>query len=116
MFVIAYQKADLELQAATTKARYNEEESLARIAAICAPMISTGLIQIREDEKVSIGEISPIIFSVPDCYSGLPKAKITQIYKNRFKPENLYKLCHLKSRENKDRDENITFELSQMKI
>ena len=33
-----------------------------------------------------------------------------------IKPENLYKFCYLNGSENKDRDENITFEHRQMKI
>ena len=50
------------------------------------------------------------------CYLRLPKAEIARIHENRFKLENLYKFCHLKGREDKDRDINITFEHSQMKI
>ena len=111
MFAIAYQKAELELQAATTKARHDKEESLARIAAIHAPTASTGPIRTREDEEVLIGEISPIFFFIAGRYSGLPKAKIVKIYKNHFKPENLYKFCHLKGREDKNRDKNITLSM-----
>ena len=116
LFAIARQKAKLELQAATAKARHNEKESLARIAAICAPTAPTGLTRTREDEEVSIDEISPIILSVAGCYPSLLKAEIARIYENRFNPENLYKFCHLKGHEDKDRDENITFEYSQMII
>ncbi len=116
LFAIARQKAELELQVTTAKTRHDKDESLARIAAIRAPTAPAGPIQTREDEEVSIGEISPIIFSVAGRYPGLPKAEIARIYENRFKPENLYKFCHLKSREDKDRDENITFEHGQMKI
>lgn len=63
-----------------------------------------------------LGEISPIILSVAGRYPGLPKAEIARIHENRFKPENLYKFRHLKGREDKDRDENITLEHGQMKI
>lgn len=49
-------------------------------------------------------------------YPGLSKAKIARIYKTRFKPKNFYKFYYLKDRKNKDKDENITFEYSQMKI
>lgn len=38
LFTIAQLKAKLELQAATAKACHDEEECLARIAAICAPI------------------------------------------------------------------------------
>ena len=71
---------------------------------------------VREDKEASIYEISPVIFSIASRYPSLPKAKITQIYKNRFKLKNLYKLYHLKDYEDKDRDENIIFEYTQMTI
>lgn len=41
---------------------------------------------------------------------------MARIYKNRFKPKNLYKFCHLKGREDKDRDKNIIFKNGQIKI
>lgn len=107
-------------RAVTAKARHVEEESLARIAAIRAPAnvpaTASPTRTAGEDEETSIGEISPIILSVAGHYPGLPKAEIARIYENRFKPENLYKFRHLKGREDKDRDENITFEHGQMKI
>ncbi len=46
----------------------------------------------------------------------LPKAEIAQIFANKFQPENFYKLRHLKGREDKDRDENITIENGLMKL
>ena len=105
---------------ATAKARHEEEESLTRIAAIRAPTnvaAPAALTRtVGEDKKTSIGEISPIRLSVSGRYAGLPKAEITQIYKNRFKLENLYKFCHLKDNEDKNRDENITFKHIQIKI
>ncbi|MCJ1349918.1 hypothetical protein MMC31_008161 [Peltigera leucophlebia] len=104
LFAIARQKAEQELQAVTAGARRDEEENAARIAAI------------REEEETSLGEISPIILSVAGRYPGLPKAEIARSHENRFKPENLYKFRHLKGLEDKDRDENITFEHGQMKI
>lgn len=63
-----------------------------------------------------IDKIFSIIFSIASYYPSLPKAKIVQIYENRFKPKNLYKFCHLKGREDKNNDENIIFEHDQMKI
>ena len=119
LFAIARQKAELELQAATAKARHDEEESLARIAAIRAPsngVAPAGSTRAGEDDETSLGEISPIILFVAGRYPGLPQAEIARIYENRFKLENLYKFRHLKGREDKDRDENITFEHGQMKI
>ena len=111
LFTIARQKAKLELQAATAKTRHDEEKSLARIATIRAPTTPAGSTRTREDKEVPIGEISLIILSVAGRYPGLPKAKIARIYENHFKPENLYKFCHLKGREDKNRDKNITLSM-----
>lgn len=71
--------------------------------------------QIKQD-KCSIGEISWIIFLVARSYPSLSKAKMATIYKNYFKSQNLYKFCHLKNREDKNRDKNITFENGRIKI
>lgn len=51
-------------------------------------------------------------------YAGLPKAEIARIFAYKFRPENLYRyeLRHLKRREDKDRDENITIEIGVMKL
>lgn len=69
-----------------------------------------------EEVEESIGEISPTTLLVASKYPGLPKVKIARIFTNKFRPENLYKLRHLKGREDKDRDENITIENGQMKL
>lgn len=106
----------MEPQAAITKTRYDKKESLAGIAAIRTLTISASPTRIREDKKVPIDEISSIIFSITGHYPGLFKAKIAQIYKNRFKSENLYKFCHFKGRKDQDKDENMTFEHGQMII
>lgn len=116
LITIACQKAKLELQAATAKACHEREESLAKISAIYAPTALAGPTQTREDKEVSISKISSIIFFVAGRYPDLPKAKIAQIHKNCFKLENLYKFCHLKGYENKDRDKNSRFEHDQIKI
>ena len=105
LFAIACQKAELELQAATVYAHHEEEESLARIAAIRAPTsVVTAAVPtwtVGEDKEASIDEISLVIFSIAGRYSGLPKAEIAQIYENCFKTENLHKFCHLKGHEDK---------------
>ena len=49
-------------------------------------------------------------------YPRLPKAEIARNFANKFRPKNLYKLRHLKSREDKDREENVTIENGQMKV
>lgn len=71
---------------------------------------------VEKNEKVSIGEISPIILSAAGRYPGLPKIEIVQIYENCFNLENLYKICHYKGRKDKNRDENITFKHGQIKV
>ena len=62
------------------------------------------------DEEEPIGEISPATLLVASRYPGLPRAEIARIFANKFRPENLYKLRHLKGREDKDREENVTIE------
>ena len=88
LFAITRYKAELKLQAATTKTHHEEEESLARIAAIRAPIsiaISAASTRtVGEDEETSIDEISFIILSVAGRYLGLANAKIAQIYNNCF--------------------------------
>ena len=68
------------------------------------------------DEEEPIDEISPTTLLVASRYPGLPKAEIVRIFANKFRPENLYKLRHLKGREDKDREENVTIENGQMKM
>lgn len=63
-----------------------------------------------------IGEISQATLLVASRYRGLPKAQIARIFANKLRPENLYRLRHLKGREDKDRDENVTIENGQMKL
>lgn len=53
---------------------------------------------------------------VANRYPGLPKAESARIFRNKFRPENLYKLRYLKEREDKDRDENIALKNGQMKL
>ena len=105
---------------ATAKARHEKEESLARMAAIHAPtsvaVLAAPTWMVGEDKEASIGEISPVIFSAAGRYPGLPMAEIVRIYENYFKSKNFYKFCHFTSREDKDRDENITYEHGQMKF
>lgn len=107
---IVYQKVELKLQVATAKTCQDKKENFAKIIAICTSTTPAGLIQTRENKEVLIGEISPIIFFVAGYYPSLPKAKIAQIYNNRFKLENLYKFRYLKGCKDKNRDENIIFE------
>lgn len=57
-----------------------------------------------------------IILFVISRYPKLLKAIIIKIYKNCCKPKNLYKFYCLKDCKNKDKDENIIFKHSQIKI
>lgn len=80
LFAIARQKAEQELQAVTARARRDEEESAARIAAIRTPanaVTPAGPTRAAgEEEETSLGEISPIILSVAGRYLRLPKAEL----------------------------------------
>ena len=68
------------------------------------------------DEEEPIDVISPAALFVASKHPGLPKAEIARIFANKFCLENLYKLCHLKGREDKDLDENITIKNSMMQL
>lgn len=68
----------------------------------------------REEDLLS--KISPVILSITRHYPRFFKAEMAYIYENYFKPENLYKFCHLKGCEDKNRDNNITFKNSPIKI
>lgn len=100
--------------------RHDKKKSVIRIAAICAPANAVMLISptylAEKEEEISLSKISPIILFVAGRYPRLSKAKITRIYKNCFKSENLYKFCHLKGCKNKNRDKNIIFKYNQIKI
>lgn len=107
-----WEKADKELQITTTKICRDEKKCQAKIAVLCT--LVTALVQIiptqiKRGEDL-LGEISPAILLIARRYPELPKTEITRIYENCFKPKNLYKFCHLKGREDKNRDKNIRFE------
>lgn len=114
MFMIVHQNTKLELQTATVKACYHKEENLARIAVFCIQINVIASADFmrpeKKNKKTFIGKISLIIFFVAGHYLCLPKAKISQIYNNYYKPENFYRFCHLESHEDKNKDKNITFE------
>ena len=108
-FAMEQRKFEADLVATEARTVREDKESRARIAAIQAEAVTTAAPQNRVDEEEPVGEISPAVLLVPSRYPGFPKAEIARIFANKFCPENLYKLRHLKRREDKDRDKNITF-------
>lgn len=114
---IKLRRAEADLAAVNARTARENEESRAKIAAIQAGTITAAAPHSPADEvEEPIGEISPATFLVANRYPGLPKAEIARIFANKFQPENLYKLRHLKGQEDKDRDENITIKNGQMKL
>lgn len=115
-FALEQQKFEADLAAIKRQTARKDKESLARIAVIQAGAVTAAAPHTQVDEEEPIGEISPAALLVASRYPGLPKAKIARIFANKFRPENLYKLRHLKGREDKDREENVTIENGQMKL
>lgn len=115
-FALEQRRAEADLAAVEARTIRENEESRARIAAIQAGVVTAAALRNRVDEEEPIGEISPATLLVASRYPGLPKAEIARIFANKFRPENFYKLRHLKGREDKDRDENITIENGLMKL
>lgn len=120
LFAITCQKPKQEFQVVTAKAHCNKQKSATKITTICNLANAVVLIYptriARKEEEVFLGEISSIILSMTSRYPGLLKAEIAKIYENCYKLEKFYKFCYLKDRKDKDRDENITFKHSQIKI
>ena len=115
-FALEQRKVEADLAAIEARTIRENEESRARIAAIQSGGVTAAAPRNRIDEEEPVGEISPATLLVASKYPGLPKAEIARIFANKFRPENLYKLRHLKGREDKDRDENITIENGLMKL
>lgn len=115
-FALEQRKVEADLAAIEARTIRENEESRAKIAAIQSAAVTAAAPRNRVDEEEPVGEISPAALLVASRYPGLPKAEIARIFANKFRPENLYKLRHLKGREDKDRDENITIENGLMKL
>lgn len=115
-FALEQRKVEADLAAIEARTLRENEESRAKIAAIQSAAVTAAAPRNRVDEEEPVGEISPAALLVASRYPGLPKAEIARIFANKFRPENLYKLRHLKGREDKDRDENITIENGLMKL
>lgn len=115
-FALEQQKFEADLAAIEVRTNRENEESRARIAVIQAGAATAIAPPAQLDKKEPIGEISQATLLVASRYPGLPKAEIARIFGNKFRPENLYRLRHLKGREDKDREENVTIENGQMKL
>ncbi|MCJ1427049.1 hypothetical protein MMC29_004952, partial [Sticta canariensis] len=99
-FALDQRKAEAELAAIEARTHREDEESQALIAAIQSAAVVAVLRMWRRN--------------LP--YHGLPKAEIARIFSNKYRLENLYKLRHLKGRDDKDREENVTIENGVMKL
>lgn len=113
---IELRKAEADLAAIEARTARENKESQARITAMQTSATTTSTLRIHTDEEEPIGEIPQAALLVASRFPGLPKAEIARIFSNKFRPENLYKLRHLKRRKDKDRDENITIENGQMRF
>lgn len=92
--------------AVETRTVRDNEESRARITAIQTGAATTAAApRSRSDEEDSIGAALRAAVLVASQLPGLPMAEIARILNNKLQPENLYKLRHLKGREDRDRDE-----------
>lgn len=115
-FALEQRNFEADLRAVEARTERENEECRARIAAIQAGTVTAAAPRVQADEEKPVGEISAATLLVASRYPGLPKAKTTQIFNNKFQPENLYRLRHLKGREDKDREDNVTIENGLMKL
>ncbi|MCJ1347109.1 hypothetical protein MMC31_005330 [Peltigera leucophlebia] len=70
----------------------------------------------RNDVDDGLGETTPSEVSARrDMFSGLPEEEIVKIFKNKFKPMNLYKLRHLHGFEKTQEEDGIVVENHTLK-
>lgn len=112
-FALEQRKFEAEVAAIEARTIRENKESRARIAATQSGAGSAAAPRNRVDEEKPVGEIIPAALLVASRYPGIPKAEIARIFANKFRPENLYKLRHLKGRVDKDRDENGPMKLKR---
>lgn len=112
------EKRDQELKVVTAKIHYDKEKIQVRFAILYILTTSLAHVILNETikEEDSIGEISSANLNIARRYPRFPKVKIKCIYNNRFKPKNLCNFYHNKSCEDKERNNNITFENDRIKI
>ena len=115
-FALEQQRLESNLAAIRCRTKREDKESLARIAVIQARAVTAAAPHTQNNKEKPLGEISPGALLVASRYPRLPKAEIARIFTNKFWPENLYKLRHLKGWEDKDCKENVTIENGQMKV
>ena len=108
------EKALLEIE-------YMRKEGNARLAALNArrepaTQGSNERVGRNNDDEEDIGEITPPEVSARrDMFSGLPEEEIVKIFKNKFKPMNLYKLRHLHGFEDVREEDSIVIENGSLK-
>ena len=70
----------------------------------------------RNDDDDGLGETTPSEVSARrDMFSGLPEEEVVKIFKNKFKPMNLYKMRHLHGFENTQEEDGIVVENGTLK-
>ena len=69
-----------------------------------------------DDDDDGLGETTPPEFSARrDTFSGLPEVEVVKIFKNKFKPMNLYKLRHLYGFEDTSEEDSIIVKNGSLK-
>ncbi len=106
IFELTRRKLEAEMAAAEVEARLRRElivkKSEARVAAsvAAASAATTAAAPARRpmaDEEDDItGEVPTEVMSITLRFAGLPKEEIVRIFKNKFKPINLYGLRHMR--------------------
>lgn len=102
LFEIARQTALTEQNAAAANFQLEQEimrnESAARIAALATPS-SVNPVESRrhlDEEDDELGEIPLEARSIIHRFPSLPKEDIIRIFRNRFRPVNLFRLHHMR--------------------
>lgn len=109
IFGLTRWKLEAELAATEDEARLRQElivkESDARVvaattSAVAATATATAAakpqrrILMTEEDDIT-DEVPPKVMSITLCFAGLPQEEIVRIFHNKFKPINLYQLCHI---------------------
>ena len=95
-FALEQRRAEADLAAVKARTIRKNKESRARITAIQSGAVTAAAPRNRLDEEEPVNEISLLTLLVASKYPGLPKTEIARIFANKFRPENVYKLRHLK--------------------
>ena len=98
-----------------------KKEGNARLAALNAyrdpaTIGSNERVGSNNDDEEDIGEKTlPKVSARRDIFSGLPEEEIVRIFKNKFKPMNLYKLRHFHGFKDIREDNSIVIENGSLK-